>query len=179
MERIRRKIDQCILELVKGDITQQETEAIVNAANRKLAPGGGVAGAIHRAAGPGLWEECKRLGGCKTGEAKITSGHGLRAKYVIHTVGPVYSGSPRDPEDLRACYLNSLKLADQRGITSISFPAISTGAFGYPIENAAQVSLSAVRDYIRGGTGLKLIRFVLYSESDYHVYRRVLESMKI
>ena len=177
MKSIHRKIGRCTLELVRGDITQQETEAIVNAANKRLAPGGGVAGAIHRAAGPGLWEECKRLGGCETGEAKLTSGYKLKAKYVIHTVGPVYSRSPRDPEDLRACYLNSLKLADEHWIASVSFPAISTGAFGYPIEEAAKVSLSAVMDYLRGGTRLKLVRFVLYSESDYQAYRRTLESL--
>ena len=177
MEKIRRKIGRCTLELAKGDITQQDTEAIVNAANKRLAPGGGVAGAIHRAAGPGLWEECKQLGGCETGEAKLTSGHKLKAKYVIHTVGPVYSGSPQDPKDLRACYLNSLKLADEHGIASLSFPAISTGAFGYPIEDAAKVSLSAVMDYLRGETRLKLVRLVLYSELDYQTYRRVFESL--
>ncbi len=177
MERIHRKVGRCILELVKGDITQQDTEAIVNAANKRLAPGGGVAGAIHRAAGPALWEECKRLGGCETGEAKLTSGYKLKAKYVIHTVGPVYSGGPRDPEDLRACYLNSLKLADKQEIASVSFPAISTGTFGYPIEEAAEVSLSVAMDYLQRRTKLKLVRFVLYSEPDYQAYRRVLESL--
>jgi O-acetyl-ADP-ribose deacetylase (regulator of RNase III) len=99
-----------ILELVKGDITKQNTEAIVNAANKRLAPGGGVAGAIHRAVGPGLWKECKRLVGCRTGEAKLTSGHNLKAKHVIHTVGPVYSGKPQDRDDLRNCYINSLNI---------------------------------------------------------------------
>ena len=177
MERIGRKIGQCELELVRGDIVQQDTEAIVNAANKWLAPGGGVAGAIHRAAGPGLWEECKRLRGCETGEAKLTSGHRLEAKYVIHTVGPVYSGSPRDPKDLKACYTNSLKVAEKKGITSIAFPAISTGAFGYPMEEAAEVSLKAVMDYLRKGTNLKLVKFVLYSRSDYEVFKKVLESL--
>lgn len=177
MERIHRKIARCTLELVKGDITQQDTEAVVNAANKRLAPGGGVAGAIHRAAGPGLWEECKRLGGCETGEAKLTSGHRLKAKHVIHTVGPVYSGGPQDPKDLRTCYLNSLRVAEDNGITSISFPSISTGAFGYPIEEAAEVSLSTVIDYLRKETNLKLVRFVLYSGPDYQVYRRIFESL--
>lgn len=177
MKRIHRRIGQCTLELVEGDITQQDTKAIVNAANKRLAPGGGVAGAIHRVAGPSLWEECKRLGGCETGEAKLTSGHRLKAKYVIHTVGPVYSGSPRDPKDLQGCYLNSLRLAEDNSITSISFPAISTGAFGYPIEEAAKVSLSTVIDYLRKGTNLKLVRFVLHSESDYQAYRLALESL--
>jgi O-acetyl-ADP-ribose deacetylase (regulator of RNase III) len=123
-------IGQTTLEVVRGDITKQDTEAIVNAANKQLAPGGGVAGAIHRAAGRGLWEECKKLSGCNTGEAKLTSEYNLKAKYILHTVGPVYNGIPQDAEGLRTCYINSLRLADENGITSISFPAISTGAFG-------------------------------------------------
>ena len=168
-------IGRTTLELVMGDITKQDTEAIVNAANKQLAPGGGVAGAIHRAAGSELWEECKKLGGCKTGEAKLTSGHKLRAKYIIHTVGPVYTGSPKDSEDLRACYCNSLRLAEENGITSVSFPAISTGAFGYPIEEAAEISLSTVKNYLEGETSLKLVRFVLYSQSDYDAYREALK----
>lgn len=172
-------IGQTALELVKGDITEQDTEAIVNAANSQLTPGGGVSGAIHRAAGPGLWEECKKLGGCGTGEAKLTSGYRLKAKYVIHTVGPVYSGSPRDREDLRACYLNSLRLADEKGIASISFPAISTGIFGYPLKEAAEVSLSAVKDYLKGGTDLKLVRFVLYDQQAYGAYCEVLKLVKV
>jgi len=170
-------IGQTALEIMRGDITKQNTEAIVNAANKELAPGGGVAGAIHRAAGSGLWEECKRLGGCDTGEAKLTSGYRLRAKYVIHTVGPVYSGNPKDAEDLRACYRNSLQLANEKGITSVSFPAISTGAFGYPLEEAAEISLSTVKEYLEGETGLKLVRLVLYSQSAYDVYREALKSL--
>ena len=136
-----------------------------------------MAGAIHRAAGPGLWEECKRLGGCETGEAKLTSGHRLKARYIIHTVGPVYSGSPEDSRDLSACYSKSLHLADEKGIASISFPAISAGAFGYPVEEAAKVALSTVLDYVRKGTNIRLIRFVLYSESDYEVFRVTLEKL--
>ena len=170
-------VGQTTLEIVKGDITNQNTEAIVNAANKRLAPGGGVAGAIHRAAGPGLWEECKKLGGCRTGEAKLTSGHRLMAKYVIHTVGPVYSGSPQDAENLRACYRNSLRLADENGITSVSFPAISTGAFGYPLEEAAEISLSILKNYLAGETSLKLVRFVLYSQSAFVIYREALKSL--
>jgi O-acetyl-ADP-ribose deacetylase (regulator of RNase III) len=174
----RLEIDETILELVKGDITTQDTDAIVNAANERLAPGGGVAGSIHRTAGPGLWEECKMLGGCRTGEAKLTSGHSLRATYIIHTVGPVYSGTSRDVEDLRACYRNSLRLADENGLRSVSFPAISTGAFGYPIEEAAQISLATVIEYLKEETDLKLVRFVLYSQSTYDIYRDVLTSLK-
>jgi O-acetyl-ADP-ribose deacetylase (regulator of RNase III) len=174
----RLEIGETVLELVRGDITKQDTDAIVNAANTRLAPGGGVAGAIHRAAGLGLWEECKMLGGCRTGEAKLTSGHALKATYVIHTVGPVYSGTFMDAEDLRACYRNSLRLADENGIYSVSFPAISTGAFGYPLKEAAQISLETVIKYLKEETGLKLVRFVLYSQSDYDVFRDVLTSLK-
>jgi O-acetyl-ADP-ribose deacetylase (regulator of RNase III) len=174
----RLEIGETVLELVRGDITKQDTDAIVNAANARLAPGGGVAGAIHRAAGLGLWEECKRLGGCRTGEAKLTSGHALRATYVIHAVGPVYNGTSRDAEDLRACYRNSLILADENEVHSVSFPAISTGAFGYPLEEAAQISLATVIEYIMEETSLKLVRFVLYSQSAYDAYRSVLTSLR-
>jgi O-acetyl-ADP-ribose deacetylase (regulator of RNase III) len=174
----KRVIGQTQLELVKGDITKQDTEAIVNAANKRLAPGGGVAGAIHRAAGPSLWKECEKLGGCETGEAKLTSGHNLKAKYVIHTVGPVYSGSNDDPEYLKACYINSLKLADENDIESVSFPAISTGAFRYPLKEAAALSLSTVIGYLRGKTKLKLVRFVLFSQSTYVMYKGTLASLE-
>ena len=143
---IKKKIGESFLELIQGNIVEQETEAIVNAANKRLSPGGGVSGAIHKAAGPGLWEECKKLGGCETGEAKITSGHNLKARYVIHTVGPVYSGSERDAEELKKSYLNSLKLAKENGIKSISFPSISTGAFGYPVKEASLIALETVID---------------------------------
>jgi len=174
----RLEIGGTVLELVRGDITRQDTDAIVNAANARLAPGGGVAGAIHRAAGPGLWEECKTLGGCRTGEAKLTSGHALKAKYIIHTVGPVYRGTSWDAEDLRACYRNSLRLADENGIPSVAFPAISTGAFGYPLKEAAQISLATVIEYIKEETGLKLVRFVLYSQYACNVFRDVITALK-
>ena len=174
----RLELDGTVLEIVRGDITRQDTDAIVNAANARLAPGGGVAGAIHRAAGPGLWEECKTLGGCRTGEAKLTSGHSLKAKYIIHTVGPVYRRTSRDAEDLQACYRNSLRLADENGIPSVAFPAISTGAFGYPLKEAAQISLATVIEYLNEETGLKLVRFVLYSQSAYDTFRDVLTTLK-
>ncbi len=135
------------LQFMVGDITAQDTEAVVNAANKKLAPGGGVAGAIHRAAGPGLWEECMRLGGCETGKAKISGGHGLPNTYVIHTVGPVYSGSKEDAVLLGSCYVNSLELADRHKVKSISFPALSTGIFGYPVDKAAYVAIKAIKKY--------------------------------
>jgi len=163
-------VGSAVVELIQGDITAQETDAIVNAANSRLAPGGGVAGAIHRAAGPGLWEECKPLGGCATGEAKITGGHNLKARYVIHTVGPVYSGSEKDPQLLASCYTNSLKLAVEHGLDSVSFPAISTGVFGYPIQEAAKVSLKAVTGFLRQHGKPSLVRFVLYSPQDLEVF---------
>ena len=167
-------IGDTTLEIVQGDITQQETDAIVNAANKQLAPGGGVAGAIHRAAGPDLWQECRRLGGCETGEAKITAGYKLGARYVIHTVGPIYSRSHKDAEALQACYQNSLSLADKHRLKSIAFPAISTGAFGYPIPIAAEISLSTVKTYLEKKTNIALVRFVLFLHNVYDAYRKAL-----
>lgn len=171
------QIGKSELELVEGDITEQETEAIVNAANKRLAPGGGVAGAIHRSAGPELWEECKELGGCETGEAKISRGYNLPASFVIHTVGPVYSGSSEDAELLKACYRNSLDLAKDRGIKSISFPALSTGAFGYPMKEAAELALKSVMKYLREDTNIELVRFVLYNSEALKVHGETLDEI--
>ena len=171
------KIGGSALELVKGDITEQSTEAIVNAANKRLALGGGVAGAIHRAAGPELWGECRKLGGCETGKAKLTKGYNLPARYVIHTVGPIYSGSPQDAELLEACYKNSLKLAVRKGIKSVSFPAISTGAFGYPMEKAARVALKAVIIFMKKHHEIKLVRFVLYSSRALRIHEEALKEV--
>jgi O-acetyl-ADP-ribose deacetylase (regulator of RNase III) len=159
------KVNNTYLELIQGDITKQDTEAIVNAANRRLAPGAGVAGAIHRVAGPGLWQECKRLAGCECAQAKITNAYNLPNKYVIHTVGPIYSGATSDPEMLRSSYLNSLKVAEENGIKSVAFPAISTGAFGYPVLEAARVALGAIIDYLSGKTKIVLVRLVLYDNT--------------
>lgn len=158
------------LELIKDDITKQDTDAIVNAANQYLSPGGGVSGAIHRAAGPGLAEECKKLGGCKTGEAKITKGYNLKAKYVIHTVGPVYSGSDMDKINLAKCYQSSLLVAKQNKLKSISFPSISTGIFGYPVEEAAEIALKTICDFLKENSEIELVRMVLYSQKDYEIY---------
>jgi O-acetyl-ADP-ribose deacetylase (regulator of RNase III) len=174
MKRV--KIGESLLELTTGDITKQETEAVVNAANKRLAPGGGVAGAIHKAAGPELWEECKKLGGCNTGEAKITKGYDLPASYIIHTVGPVYSGSPEDPKKLAQCYRETLKLAEEHNIKSISFPALSTGYFGYPMEEAARIALKTVSEFLRKSK-IQLVRFVLYDSKALEIHEKVLEEL--
>jgi O-acetyl-ADP-ribose deacetylase (regulator of RNase III) len=174
---IKYNIGNSVLELIRGDITIQETEAIANAANRRLSPGGGVSGAIHRAAGPELWEESKKLGGCETGEAKLTGGHNLKAKYVIHTVGPVYSGSTEDAKDLKNCYKNSLLLVSQKKIKSISFPSISTGIFGYPIKEASVVALKTITDFLKEHQEIKLVRMILFSEGDYKIYKSSIEKI--
>lgn len=159
----------------RGDITTVDTEAIVNAANSSLMGGGGVDGAIHRAGGPQILEECKQIrasrGKCPTGQAVITTGGNLPARYVIHTVGPVWRGGDRDePALLRSAYLNSLVLAREKGICSISFPSISTGAYGFPIHQAARIALGAVREFAESGDLPNEIRFVLFSDSDLEVY---------
>ena len=160
---------------VQGDITQQRVDAIVNAANTTLLGGGGVDGAIHRVAGPELLEECRALGGCPTGEARLTRGYRLPAKYVIHTVGPVWNGGKRrEPELLRSCYVNSLKLANEHGIKSVAFPSISTGAYRYPIEQAARIAVGTVREALSETTSVELVRFVCFSDADLEVYRAIL-----
>ena len=164
-------IGRATLFLARGDITEEDTDAIVNAANNALSPGGGVSGAIHRAAGPGLWEECKKLGGCNTGEAKITDGYNLAAKHVIHTVGPVYSGKPGDSTDLANCYRNSLVLAEKNNLKSISFPSISTGIFGYPVKEASKVAIRTVQEYLEKNPYIELVRMVLFSARDFSVYK--------
>lgn len=157
--------------VVQGDITLEQTDAIVNAANESLLGGGGVDGAIHRAAGPGLLEETKNLGGCPTGEAKITGGYRLNARYVIHTVGPIWHGGNRNEAKLLAhCYRNSLRLAVKKGISSISFPSISTGVYGYPVEEAAPIAVREVRDFQKEFNAPSLIRFVCFDEHTYNVY---------
>ncbi len=163
------------IEAVQGDITRQDVDAIVNAANSTLRGGGGVDGAIHRAGGPSILDECIRLGGCETGDAKITGGGNLKARHVIHTVGPVYRGGRQgEPELLRSCYRRSLEIAAQHGLKSVAFPAISCGVYGYPIEEAASIAVRTVREILESAESVELVRFVLYSDADYRVYKRLL-----
>jgi O-acetyl-ADP-ribose deacetylase (regulator of RNase III) len=172
------KIGNATLSLVKGDITEQDTDAIVNAANSGLRGGGGVDGAIHRAGGPAVMEECRRIGGCRTGDAVATTGGRLKARFVIHAVGPRWAGGRSGEQELLAsAYRRSLEVADEEGLGSVSFPSISTGAYGYPIERAAEVALRTVWDYLEGRTGVKNVTFVLFSDGDLAVYRRALESL--
>ena len=175
---IKVTINKSVLELIEGDITKQETDAIVNAANTSLLGGGGVDGAIHRAGGPKILEECRKLGGCPTGEARITTGGNLKARYVIHTVGPVYhDGNHREAELLSNAYKNSLSLASQYKLKSIAFPSISTGAYGYPFDEAAEVALKTIIDYLKTHTDIGLVRFVLFSTSAYQSYERALQEL--
>ena len=178
---MRVQLAAATLELVQGDITVQDTDAIVNAANSSLLGGGGVDGAIHRAGGPQILAECRPLGGCATGDAKITAGGCLKARYVIHAVGPIYwrEGKERAAELLASAYRRSLEVAAEHDVRSVAFPAISTGAYGYPMDEAASVALQAVIDYLetQGEQGIRLVRFVLYSAQAYQVFQRVLSRL--
>jgi O-acetyl-ADP-ribose deacetylase (regulator of RNase III) len=166
------------LEIHQGDITKLAVDAIVNAANETLLGGGGVDGAIHRAAGPELLAECRTLGGCPTGQAKITKGYRLPAKHVIHTVGPVWHGGDRgEDEALANCYRNSLALAAQHGLKSIAFPAISTGIYGFPIERAARIALMEMRRFLEQGATMDRVIAVCFSGRDVDAYRRALEEI--
>jgi O-acetyl-ADP-ribose deacetylase len=169
------KINQTILELIEGDITKQDTDAIVNAANSSLLGGGGVDGAIHRAAGPQLLQETRGLGGCETGDAKISGGYKLKARHVIHTVGPIYQrGDPLVPRLLHSAYHRSLEVAVENNIETIAFPAVSTGIYGYPLAEAAHIALHAVIDFIEQTGKIKLIRFVLFSGATLEVFGETL-----
>jgi O-acetyl-ADP-ribose deacetylase (regulator of RNase III) len=172
---MRQQVRESVLEIVQGDITRQEVDVIVNAANTRLAGGGGVDGAIHRAGGPAIMEECRKIGGCPTGEAVITTAGRLPAKAVIHTVGPIWRGGDRGEAELLAnAYRNSLALADQRGFTSTAFPSISTGVYGYPIDQAARIALRTIIDHLSQKTGLRLVRMVCYSAGDLADYEAAL-----
>ena len=171
------QIKQTRLELVQGDITHQDADAIVNAANTSLLGGGGVDGAIHRAAGPELLAECLTLGGCPTGDAKITKGYRLKARCVIHTVGPIYQGLPRDAELLAGCYQHSLSLAALNLLRSVAFPSISTGAYGYPVDEAAPIALKTVAEFLNTPSSIELVRFVLYDSHTFQAYAQALERL--
>jgi O-acetyl-ADP-ribose deacetylase (regulator of RNase III) len=179
--RLKAQVNQASLELVQGDITQQDTQAIVNAANPSLLGGGGVDGAIHRAGGPEILAEARKLGGCATGDAKITTGGQLKARYVIHAVGPVYAqeGPERAAELLTSAYYRSLEVAAEHGVRSIAFPSISTGAYGYPLHRAAPVALRTVMDYLANQpeAGIELVRFVLYGREAYQTYAQALAQL--
>lgn len=184
MERFETEVAGTKLVLVRGDITVQEVEAIVNAANPDLTPGGGVSGAIHRAGGPTLTEEAARIrrerGRLPTGEAVITGGGKLPARYVIHTVGPIWrGGTAKEAELLAKAYRSCLSLAVERGIKTLAFPSISTGAYGYPVEEAAEVALRTVQEFLRENPGkLTEVRFVLFSDPDFRAYRAAWERVK-
>lgn len=159
----------------QGDITKLEVEAIVNAANKSLLGGGGVDGAIHRAAGPQLLYECKTLNGCETGEAKITRGYNLPAKYVIHTVGPVWNGGKYNEDQLlKNCYTNSLILAKENNIESIAFPSISTGVYHFPIERAAKIAVETVKNFCKKHEEIDEVIFCAFSQSDYEIYKEII-----
>lgn len=171
-------VGECKIKIECGDITEIEVDAIVNAANSSLLGGGGVDGAIHRKAGSDLLKECRTLGGCEVGEAKMTGGYNLPSRYVIHTVGPVYhGGTSRERAQLSSAYRSSLSLAEEKGVRTIAFPAISTGVYGYPKKEAAEVSFQAIKDYLGEGSRLKEIRIILFSSYDLSLYVEIAEQI--
>jgi O-acetyl-ADP-ribose deacetylase (regulator of RNase III) len=172
------KVNQSILSLVEGDITNEGTDAIVNAANSRLAGGAGVDGAIHLAGGPSIMDECRKIGGCPTGQAVMTTGGKLKAKYVIHTVGPIYQGGTKGEASLlKSAHMESLKLASARKLKSIAFPAISTGVYGYPLQEAAHIALKTAIDYLEEHTDINLVRFVLFGRKTYDIFTEELRKL--
>jgi O-acetyl-ADP-ribose deacetylase len=165
------------LEVRQGDITQLEVDAIVNAANTSLLGGGGVDGAIHRAAGSKLLGECRAIGGCPTGEARITRGYNLPARHVIHTVGPVFSGKPGDKALLTGCYRNSLALAAENGLQSIAFPAISCGVYGYPIDQACKIAIDTTCEFLKANHTIDKVIFMLFSSGHLRIYEKHIKSI--
>ncbi|MBC7811737.1 MAG: O-acetyl-ADP-ribose deacetylase [Burkholderiales bacterium] len=172
------KIKRTVIELVQGDITEQDVDAIVNAANNTLLGGGGVDGAIHRAAGPGLVAATKKLGGCATGDAKISGGYNLKARHVIHAVGPMYRvGDPNSPKLLASTYRRSLEVAAQNEVKTIAFAAISTGVYRYPLGESAKIALQTVCDFVSAKNSIKLVRFVLFTEEALAEFQGALDTM--
>lgn len=165
------------MEVFQGDITKLDVDAIVNAANNSLLGGGGVDGAIHRAAGPKLLEECKSIGGCPTGEARITKAYNLPAKHVIHTVGPIYSNSLEDSQLLASCYQNSLQLAADNNVKTIAFPAVSCGVYGYPLEDACRIAIKSTIDFMEENPLIEKVIFVVFSDSNREVYEQCLKEI--
>ena len=164
------------IEVVQGDLTKETVDAIVNAANTTLLGGGGVDGAIHRAGGPAILEECRTLGGCATGDAKITTGGNLSAKHVIHTVGPVYrDGQHGEPGLLESCYRRSLEVAVENGVKILAFPAISCGVYGYPLEDAARIAIDTVARFLGEDDRVERVRFVMFTDDAYEAFRQALE----
>ena len=168
------------IEVIEGDITQQRVDAMVNAANTTLLGGGGVDGAIHRAAGPELLEECRTLGGCPTGQAKITKGYRLAAKWVIHTVGPVWRDGRHGEEELLAsCYRNSLALAEQNGARTLAFPSISTGAFGFPMDKAARIAVAQIRTFLEQNSSMEKVVLVCFGKSAFDMHRNAVAEIRM
>ncbi len=174
---MRFKVHQSMLDLIQGDIVAQDVDAIVNAANSSLLGGGGVDGAIHHAAGPELMAECRTIGGCPTGEARITRGYRLKARHIIHTVGPVYQGRPRDAELLASAYRSSLQLASRYDIKTLAFPSISTGIYGYPLDEAAPIALRTVKEYLLEHSEIESVRFVLWDGTARVAYERAARTL--
>lgn len=165
------------IEVIRGDITKEKVDAIVNAANSTLLGGGGVDGAIHRAGGPQILAECRQLGGCATGDAKITTAGNLLARFVIHTVGPVYAGgSAEEAGQLASCFRRSMEVGEKNELRSIAFPAISCGVYGYPVEEAAPIAVATVRSFLETALTLSLVRFVLFSDADYRAFEEALRA---
>ena len=171
------RVNESVLELVEGDITEQDLDAIANAANSGLRGGGGVDGAIHRAGGPEIMAACRQIGGCPTGSAVATTAGNLKAKRVIHAVGPRYSGRPEDAELLAGAYRTCLAIADSEGLEGIAFPSISTGVYGYPMDEASRIALSTVIDYLKRHAEIKRVRFVLFGAEAYRVFEQTLRQL--
>lgn len=166
------------VEIIEGDITKQEVDAIVNAANESLMGGGGVDGAIHRAAGPELLEETRKIGGCPTGEARVSKGYRLPARWVIHTVGPIWRGGTRNEDQLLAsCYRNSLKAAVEIGAKTVAFPSISTGAYGFPLERATKIALEETKKFLEQDQNIEEVRFVCFGKEAFDTYKRLFDQV--